>query len=203
MLRLPTRRADSNAGGNVTTITLTEEEEHWVDRVFEQDGILPDDVQPAPNHGNRQAPENVLLIGSTGVVGPYLLREILARTSATVHCVSRAGDHDAGIAHLRESLDRYGIAGDIDWSRVQIVPGNIAKPRFAIAGAEYDALADRIDMVFHNAAWTNHIRPVLLAAPTRQGRPPGNQYPEPLGGASASPVTDEGNTSTSPPRWAR
>ena len=44
----------------------------------------------------RSEPRHILLTGATGFLGAFLLRELLERTEADIHCLVRAGSADEG-----------------------------------------------------------------------------------------------------------
>ena len=52
----------------------------------------------------RSEPRHILLTGATGFLGAFLLRELLERTEADIHCLVRAGSADEGRTRLRQTL---------------------------------------------------------------------------------------------------
>ncbi|GAB3482937.1 non-ribosomal peptide synthetase [Amycolatopsis cihanbeyliensis] len=110
--------------------------------------VVPDPLPP------RKLDEisDVLLTGATGFVGAYLVRELLARTSARVHCLVRAADEDAAWHRLRANLDHYGLWHDIDHERIAVVPGDLAASGLGLTTATFGRLADEIDLICHNGA---------------------------------------------------
>merc|ERR1719277_2790975 len=51
----------------------------------------------------------VLLTGSTGFLGAFLLRDLLTETNAHIFCVVREGPETPGMDRVRETLNQYGI----------------------------------------------------------------------------------------------
>jgi amino acid adenylation domain-containing protein/thioester reductase-like protein len=109
---------------------------------------------PAP-HGA----ESILLTGATGFLGAHLLREVLDRTTAEVHCLVRAVNADDGMDRLARNLDRYGLWEDRLRDRIVAVPGDLAKPALGLTPARFDHLARRVQAIYHNGARVNHLEP--------------------------------------------
>ncbi len=103
-------------------------------------------------------PGHILLTGATDFTGVHLLQELLASTGATVTCLVRADTARAAQARLYTALHvhRVELAGP---AGLRVVPGDLRLPRFGLEQAEFDALADSVDVVFHNAADNNLVRP--------------------------------------------
>ena len=87
------------------------------------------------------SPPTIFLTGATGFLGSWLLRELLARTSAEVVCLVRDP------SRLPPS------------PRVRAVVGDLERPRFGLPEREWDALAAAVDCVHHCAAWVNGVLP--------------------------------------------
>lgn len=95
-------------------------------------------------------PEHVFLTGATGFLGVYVLRELLAETRATVHCLVR-GD----ASRLRAAMDRYGLWRE-EWAgRVAVVSGDLELRRFGLGEEVFGLLASTVDAVYHVGAGVN------------------------------------------------
>jgi len=95
-------------------------------------------------------PEHVFLTGATGFLGVYVLRELLAGTRATVHCLVR-GD----AARLRAAMDRYGL-WRAEWAgRIAVVSGDLELRRFGLGEEVFGLLASTMDAVYHVGAGVN------------------------------------------------
>ncbi|MDW2611950.1 SDR family oxidoreductase, partial [Escherichia coli] len=70
-------------------------------------------------------PGLTLLTGATGFLGIYLLRSLLLAGTQSVLCMVRARTHEHALARLRENAMRYGIADEIDFSRVEVCLGDV------------------------------------------------------------------------------
>jgi amino acid adenylation domain-containing protein/thioester reductase-like protein len=103
-------------------------------------------------------PRAVLLTGATGFLGAFLLRELLDRTAAQIHCLVRAEDEAAALERIRQSL-RGRRLGEDGIERVVAVPGDLSVPALGLSPPAFERLGDEIDLVVHNGAWVNHLEP--------------------------------------------
>jgi thioester reductase-like protein len=120
---------------------------------------LDPDVQPLAGGAPSEPADEVLLTGATGFLGAFLVEELLARTSAKVVCLVRAPDQAAARRRLSENLLSYRIRclDGAPGGRVEVVLGDIRRPRLGLAAGEWEALAARVGAVYHCAAdvkWT-------------------------------------------------
>lgn len=105
-------------------------------------------------------PRAILLTGATGFVGIHLLAELLATTSAVVHCLVRARDAAAGRARIEAKLREYDLHPKTDdMARVRAWPSDITQTRFGMSASDYAELSDEIDVVYHSASAVNFIQP--------------------------------------------
>ncbi|AKT43247.1 type I polyketide synthase [Chondromyces crocatus] len=122
----------------------------------ESDRTLDPDIQP-PSGEASSTMRAVLLTGATGFLGPFLLRELLERTDATVHCLVRARDERGAAARLEQALRERDCWDEALWKRVVPVVGDLEAPRLGIADALYARLAGEIDAIVHNGAAVNFL----------------------------------------------
>ncbi|MEU0957092.1 amino acid adenylation domain-containing protein [Streptomyces niveus] len=102
-------------------------------------------------------PEHVLLTGATGFLGAFLLRELLRRTDATVHCLVRGSDRANAEKRLRSARESYGLTDPSTEHRVTVVTGDLARPRLGLSAAGFDRLARTVDAVYHAGAAVNLV----------------------------------------------
>jgi thioester reductase-like protein len=127
--------------------------------LIDADGHLPDDVWPPPGEPRRPA-RHVLVTGATGFLGAFLVRQLLETTDAHVCCLVRNGRGDAAaLARVRNNLAQYGLWTDHHEHRLSISSGDLTQPQFGLAPAEYEALAGRVDVVFHAAGDVSWVQP--------------------------------------------
>jgi thioester reductase-like protein len=101
------------------------------------------------------APHDILLTGSTGFIGAYLLSELLAATPATVHCLVRCGDAAEGRQRIRDNFARYLPWPAAAEDRIRVIRADLSEPMLGLTAEEFSALAGRIDAIVHNGAWVN------------------------------------------------
>ncbi len=119
------------------------------------DAILPADIVPVCSQ-DRIEHNNVLLTGSTGFVGAYLLRSLLRDTPAVVHCLVRSGDASV---RVRRNLEQYGLWEERFASRIRYVYGDLAQPLLGMTSRDFNELADSINTIYHAAAAVDWVRP--------------------------------------------
>ncbi|PSJ30105.1 hypothetical protein B7P34_03670 [Streptosporangium nondiastaticum] len=103
------------------------------------------------------APRRVLLTGATGFLGSFLLRELLDRTEADVWCLVRAADDEEAGERLRSGLAAYRLWDEALRGRIVAVAGDLEKPLLGLTGERFAALADRIEVIYHNGARVNIV----------------------------------------------
>ncbi|MDD5033386.1 MAG: thioester reductase domain-containing protein [Methylococcaceae bacterium] len=104
-----------------------------------------------------EAPERIFLTGATGFLGAYLLDELLRNTRATIYCLIRSPS--AGLGRLARHLEAYGLWREGFAERLVPVMGDLAQPRFGLESAQFETLAETIDVIYHNAAQVNALYP--------------------------------------------
>ncbi|MGW4242867.1 carboxylic acid reductase, partial [Nocardia sp. NPDC004722] len=114
-----------------------------------------------------QPPRTVLLTGANGYLGRFLCLEWLQRldeTDGTLVCVIRGRDAEAA----RRRLDEVFDSGDPELTRhyralaerrLRVLPGDIGEPNFGLSQADWQELAETVDLIVHPAALVNHVLP--------------------------------------------
>jgi amino acid adenylation domain-containing protein/thioester reductase-like protein len=130
---------------------------------FEAESVVGVPIRRTPAGSPAwQNPKHVLLTGSTGFLGIYLLRELLATTNATVHCLVRADDPDEAVARIQRNARHYlqdDLAGYRRAGRIEAVPSDLAQPLLGLSEAEFDRLAGIADVIHHPGGLVNFIYP--------------------------------------------
>ncbi|MEM7116485.1 MAG: amino acid adenylation domain-containing protein [Chloroflexota bacterium] len=106
---------------------------------------------------NLTAPKHILLTGATGFLGAYLVRDLLEATNATVHCLVRADNEAKGKQRLIDNMINYHTWDDSLAERIGVIVGHLNQPRFGLSEAEFDELADKMDVLYHNGAMVNMV----------------------------------------------
>jgi thioester reductase-like protein len=96
--------------------------------------------------------KDLLLTGSTGFFGAFLLSELVNNGSHTVNCLIRGQDEEHCWRRLRENLSHYLGPGQIREDAVNVIPGELSKPLLGLPRDRFDELAEKTAAVYHNGA---------------------------------------------------
>jgi thioester reductase-like protein len=106
-------------------------------------------------------PENVLLTGGTGFIGPFLIKSLLEQTRATIYVLVRSSDECQGRQRLKAAMQSMGpcSAGLMQMFEARVVPvcGDLGQAQLGLTQDVWDFLAAEIDTVFHNGATVNYL----------------------------------------------
>jgi thioester reductase-like protein len=117
----------------------------------------PEITAHEPPSPGGSAPDGVLLTGSTGFVGAFVLAELLARRSGPVYCLVRAEDEDHALRRVLGNLDRYGVGVEAHRPRIRPVVGDLTKPLLGLAESAFTELHAVSGAIVHCGAqvkWT-------------------------------------------------
>ncbi|UKZ51253.1 putative NRPS-like protein biosynthetic cluster [Trichoderma virens] len=144
----------------------TEEVQADLPAVLRADAVLPEDIQAIPGTQMQRLSDaqTILLTGSTGYLGAFLLKYLIEYTSATILCMVRFTEPNedcrpAGTARIRKNLIDLGIWSDSMLERMEIVPGNLARSRLGLSPEAFEELASRPQVIVHAAATVNLVYP--------------------------------------------
>ncbi len=128
--------------------------------------FLPEELERAPTlaAGAAGPPRIIFLTGASGFLGRFLLLELLAQTSGQVLALVRAPDAHAAEARLvgvfaRSPAFAAPVVAALREGRLQVIPGDLLRPRFGLAATTFADLAARADAVVHAGALVNHVLP--------------------------------------------
>ncbi len=125
---------------------------------LEAETALDPDIQPSTAIAPILSPiERIFLTGATGFLGIHLLSELLSATTATVYCLVRANNLDAGKERLKNKLEETGLWSKNFRSRIIPIIGDLGTSRFGLSAKEYDNLCQEIDVVYHVGAKVHHL----------------------------------------------
>lgn len=134
------------------------------------DTILDANVQfPHSGKNSWTAPRRILLTGSTGFLGIYLLRELLHQTNADISCLIRAADPESGLQRIEKQMRFYHLWEDGFSARIFPLLGDLSYPYLGITKERFIALAEVIDVIYHSGARVNAIYPYARLRPTNVG----------------------------------
>lgn len=110
------------------------------------------------NADPTREPKTIFMTGSTGFVGAYVLRHLLATDPRLqARCLVRAESTQDGLARIRKNLDHFGQWNPCFAERILPVLGDVARPQFGLSDGDYTQLSTDVDCVVHNAAGVNFL----------------------------------------------
>ncbi|KAI8950320.1 enterobactin synthetase component F [Xylaria longipes] len=135
-------------------------------RVLQTDSVLHAEFQPKSTKMQRLSEaDTVLLTGSTGYLGAFLLHTLIETTTARIICLVRftdvSGDRNqaGGMARVRSNLLDLGLWNDSILERIEILPANLSRKRLGLSPDAFDELALRVQVIIHSAATVNLVYP--------------------------------------------
>eukprot|EP01126_Amoeba_proteus_P008475 TRINITY_DN13135_c0_g1_i1.p1 TRINITY_DN13135_c0_g1~~TRINITY_DN13135_c0_g1_i1.p1 ORF type:complete len:402 (-),score=65.03 TRINITY_DN13135_c0_g1_i1:42-1247(-) len=127
-----------------------------------QDIFLSPSIQPStlkPYEEKKKA----FLTGASGFLGIFLLSEILKTTDLIVYCLVRNHQDEHQIERtLISKLYQFCLWQDGWESRIKGVVGDLCKPFFGLNLENFSIFSKEIDVIFHNGADVNFIRPYSI-----------------------------------------
>jgi fatty acid CoA ligase FadD9 len=113
------------------------------------------------------AARTVLVTGANGYLGRFLCLEWLERMAAVdgrVVCIARGQDAAAARRRVAAAFD----SGDADLMRhfeelavghLEVLAGDLSEPDLGLSRADWQRLAETVDLIVHPAAFVNHVLP--------------------------------------------
>lgn len=120
----------------------------------------------APLAGSAHHPRRIFLTGSTGLLGGYLLSELLHRTRAEMVCLVRAESIEVAKQRLINNLQFYDRWQDSFEQRITPVLGDLAQPLLGLGELQFRELSGRLDAIYHSGSWVNNMRSYAMLKPT-------------------------------------
>lgn len=99
---------------------------------------------------NRNGKHSVILTGSTGSLGNYILNELVNDQSISkIYCLNRSEDAET---RQSKSFEEKGLAIPTDFHhRVEFLQARFGDEKFGLSEKKYEELKESVDMVIHNA----------------------------------------------------
>jgi thioester reductase-like protein len=158
LLRDPSLRSFSNATRDARAgILVADGADSRVDFAREAALDVPVRLDAGSSPDWRQ-PADIVLTGATGFFGVHLLRDLLATTTARVHCLVRADNARHGLERIAQAAERCEI-GAIPLDRVVPLAGDLSQPDLGLPHDTFDELARGVDVIHHAGALVNFIYP--------------------------------------------
>ncbi len=104
---------------------------------------------------------DVLMTGTTGFFGPFLLAGMLAKTPYTIHALTRGSDPAHGLDRIKAGMRRARILTPAMEQaleeRVRVVCGDLSRHNLGLRFEQWDGLVDTVQAVLHNGALVNYV----------------------------------------------
>ncbi|KAJ5551066.1 hypothetical protein N7461_005764 [Penicillium sp. DV-2018c] len=133
--------------------------------VLLSDATLDEDIKPTNTaFTSITSADTVLLTGVTGFLGAFLLNDLIENTTAKIICLVRFSDPEqddqaGGVARIRRNLLDMGLWRDSILDRIEVLPGNLSRPRLGLTPDEFEDIAARVQVIVHAAATVNLVYP--------------------------------------------
>src|SRR5581483_4080952 len=122
--------------------------------------VLAPDIEAGQHaHPRITQPERIFLTGATGILGVYLLSELLLHTDATIYCLLRSSTVDEGKRKLQQQLQAHQLWSADYMDRLIPVSGDLAQPLLGLSLQEFTLLAEKVESIYHSGAWVNFTYP--------------------------------------------
>ncbi|KAI0870150.1 hypothetical protein GGS24DRAFT_122083 [Hypoxylon argillaceum] len=95
--------------------------------------------------------QTVLLTGSTGNLGAYLLDQLVCNSSvSSIICLNRASD--GGALQQKQQIEKRGLAQHAEYAaKVEYLQADLSKNNFGLSDEIYNRLKKQVHRVIHNA----------------------------------------------------
>src|SRR5690606_16314369 len=103
--------------------------------------------------------DRLLLTGATGFLGAFLLHELLEQTRSQIYCLVRAPNSAMGQERILANLHKYTSQHPEATVRIIAVPGDLTQPLLGLSQHDFAALANTVDLIYHNGALVNWLYP--------------------------------------------
>ena len=122
------------------------------ERLLEMEAILSRYSSKLPDKASRPPPSKiVILTGSTGSLGSYLLSSLYADQSIThIWCLNRSPD---ALARQTATNASRGLSSTFESSRVTFQKCDFSQPLLGLSQSIYDEILGKVTHIIHNA-WT-------------------------------------------------
>ncbi len=119
---------------------------------------LPEDWMMPKTPALESPGERVLVTGASGFLGAYLLAGQLRRwPDLQVRCLVRCPAAEQGLERLESNLRGYGLWDPAWRERLEVVPSDLAQPRFGLEEDAFQSLIAGVGGILHNGAQLGYL----------------------------------------------
>ncbi|MEG4028408.1 MULTISPECIES: amino acid adenylation domain-containing protein [unclassified Microcoleus] len=128
--------------------------------------VLDQAIRPAtPLSEPKTEPACIFLTGATGFLGAFLLRDLLQQTQAEIYCLVRSADAESAKKRIQSSLESYLIWDESSSARIIPIAGDLSQPLLGLSEEQFQVLASKIDVIYHNGAFVKFTYPYSVLKP--------------------------------------
>ena len=122
----------------------------------------------SPSGTQRQSGLRVLLTGPTGSLGSHLLRQLLGDARVGhIYLLVRGASAEASLGRVTKALTSRGLEIPSNLSsKTTILSCKLSEPDLGLSTADYENLADQVDIIFHLAWSVNFLISLRTIAKT-------------------------------------
>jgi len=102
--------------------------------------------------------KNIMLLGSTGYLGIYILKDLLENTESNIYLLIRGDTAEAAEERLKKKI-RFYFAESLynkNKSRIIVLNGDISKEYFGLADDVYNDISDVVECIINSAGNVKH-----------------------------------------------
>ncbi|KAL2813529.1 male sterility protein-domain-containing protein [Aspergillus granulosus] len=115
------------------------------------DSLIPSDIKSTPIPQHNSSDKVVILTGSTGTIGGYILSVLLTRPDiAHIYCLNRSPDSGT-LQAQRNAQQDSSLPLTFPGSKVTFLTVDLTHPTLSLEDAVYESLKKRTTHVIHNA----------------------------------------------------
>jgi amino acid adenylation domain-containing protein/thioester reductase-like protein len=118
-------------------------------------------INVSKEDGNTSTSEQfqILVTGTTGFFGSYILWELLRQSSHIIHCLVR-DTPNIGKDRINKAIKQHGLYfDDNDWKRIKIFTGDLEKDHLGLSSSDWSHYTNAIDFIYHCAASVSIVKP--------------------------------------------
>lgn len=112
---------------------------------------------------NKSKKKAILLTGSTGFLGKYILSDLLTCTTANIYCLVRTKNNENIENKFYYTLNEAGL--QLDNKRIILINGNLKEKNLGLKNNTLEELEECVDSIYHCGAFVHHLHTYEILRP--------------------------------------